>query len=32
MTTDITILDYIVFIAFLVGIVLFGSSFYFRNI
>ena len=27
MTTDITILDYIVFIAFLVGIVLFGSSF-----
>ncbi len=31
MTTDITILDYIVFIAFLVGIVLFGSSFYFRN-
>ncbi|MFA6589647.1 MAG: sodium:solute symporter, partial [Bacteroidales bacterium] len=26
-----TILDYIVFIAFLVGIVLFGSSFYFRN-
>lgn len=31
MNTDITILDYIVFIAFLVGIVLFGSSFYFRN-
>ncbi len=31
MTTSVTALDYIVFIAFLVGIVLFGSSFYFRN-
>lgn len=31
MNTAITILDYIIFLAFLVGIVLFGSSFYFRN-
>lgn len=31
MTTSITALDYIVFIVFLLGIVLFGASFYFRN-
>ncbi len=31
MITDITALDYIVFLAFLVGIVLFGCSFYFRE-
>ena len=31
MTTDITVLDYVIFIAFLVGIVLFGCSFYFRE-
>ena len=31
MTTDITALDYIIFLAFLVGIVLFGCSFYIRE-
>ena len=31
MVTNITVVDYIVFIGFLVGIVLFGCSFYFRG-